>query len=162
MYLELKRDLISVLAARPGIHIDADLELRVLPRALKRLGRARALEGEVLDVLGEHGELRLLGRVRRGLRCLRRRLGGTVAIGLWGFAFSLLFRHLGFQPSSVLASTGGTTAANFACGVGPAPRGKNELSAKAFTVGLGPANALSFGRGRGKTFLATREFLGSR
>ena len=101
VHLELERDLVSVLAARPGIHVDADLELRVLPGPLQRLRRARALEGEVLDVLGEHGELGLLARARCGLRRRRGRLGGAVAIRLRGFAFRLLFRHLGFQPSSV-------------------------------------------------------------
>ncbi len=45
MDLECQRDLVGLLAARSGIDIDADLELRILPGTLQGLGSAGALEG---------------------------------------------------------------------------------------------------------------------
>ena len=62
MDLDDERDFEFVVRKRLGIDVDADLELRILPWRFQHGRRSRIFEGEVLDVLPEHIELRLSRR----------------------------------------------------------------------------------------------------
>ena len=92
--LKLERDLVGLLAVRADIHIDADLELRVVTRPLQCLWRVRALEGEILHILAENVELRLGGGLGRGGKVGLRFRRRPVAVGLLRFCGSRsLLRH---------------------------------------------------------------------
>src|SRR5262245_58591966 len=104
MSLELQGGLVGVVPARARIHIDVDPELRILAGALQGFRGARAFEGQIFDVEGEHREVRrrlgLRASLRRG-RGLRRSLGRPIAIRLLGLtARGLVFRH---RPRSFMS-----------------------------------------------------------